>query len=358
MSTRPIAPRNAFEGSLGTEKKPWGSVYANKLIVNGKEMTSSRIGTISEENREDILKLLNIDDEISFVLESKLEALKHDIDAKLKASQDNIDIYSLITNGSAAHNSLYRGKDITQYFKSGEMSKAIANGTFKDIFIGDYITVPMTINGENIGDVRWRVGECDYFYEERSSYDYIHHVLMVPDDAIMSDIKMNEEDDTKGGFYSSNMVQKVLPKYLESIKKSFGDKHILKHTEVYTTGMDPNRPSASNVGYEKGASSGLATDYQACINLFNEVMVFGTNIYSSCALDNVSCTKQVALFSLDHTAVLANSRVKYGYCEYWLRSIASSSEYCMVSCNANAEKCLASARNKYTGGVSPYFLLI
>ena len=64
MSTRPIAPRNAFEGSLGTEKKPWGSVYANKLIVNGKEMTSSRIGTISEENREDILKLLNIDDEI------------------------------------------------------------------------------------------------------------------------------------------------------------------------------------------------------------------------------------------------------------------------------------------------------
>ena len=36
-------------------------------------------------------------------------------------------------SSAAAHNGIYRGKDLTSYFNSGGMSAAIANGTFDDI---------------------------------------------------------------------------------------------------------------------------------------------------------------------------------------------------------------------------------
>lgn len=56
-------------------------------------------------------------------------------------------IMDIINNYGLSHNSIYRGKDLTSYFASGEMSQAIANGTFKDIYIGDYIIKPITVDG-------------------------------------------------------------------------------------------------------------------------------------------------------------------------------------------------------------------
>ena len=43
------------------------------------------------------------------------------------------------TYRGVGHNALFSGKDLTDYFNSGEMSKAIADGTFKNIYIGDYV---------------------------------------------------------------------------------------------------------------------------------------------------------------------------------------------------------------------------
>ena len=42
-----------------------------------------------------------------------------------------------VFDNAGAHNALYRGKDITAYWDSGEMSKAIAAGTFAGIYPGD-----------------------------------------------------------------------------------------------------------------------------------------------------------------------------------------------------------------------------
>ena len=50
-----------------------------------------------------------------------------------------------VEKSAAAHNGIYRGKDLTSYFDSGDMSTAIANGTFENIFIGDYITKSITL---------------------------------------------------------------------------------------------------------------------------------------------------------------------------------------------------------------------
>lgn len=66
---------------------------------------------------------------------------------------------------------IFRGKDITDLFYDGTLSKQIANGTFDDIFIGDYII------GKTSGN-KYLVADLDYRYMMRryclhySSYAY------------------------------------------------------------------------------------------------------------------------------------------------------------------------------------------
>ena len=50
------------------------------------------------------------------------------------------DWYSNFPDGAEAHNAMWGGRDITASFNNGTVSANIANGTFRDIFPGDYIT--------------------------------------------------------------------------------------------------------------------------------------------------------------------------------------------------------------------------
>ena len=70
-------------------------------------------------------------------------------------------IYDLIPDGAEAHNALWGGRDITAAFNNGTVSANIANGTFQDIFPGDYITKSVTISGTTY-TVNWVVTDCEY----------------------------------------------------------------------------------------------------------------------------------------------------------------------------------------------------
>lgn len=61
----------------------------------------------------------------------------------------------VVENNAGAHNALYREKDLTDYFRSGQMSIAIADGSFRNIFPGDYIIKSVTVNGTTYNDVKW-----------------------------------------------------------------------------------------------------------------------------------------------------------------------------------------------------------
>lgn len=68
MATRGFTPRADGEGSLGTEKKKWGAVFAkflnglaseaskvtNKLIINGAEYDGSKAVTINTPTADDL----------------------------------------------------------------------------------------------------------------------------------------------------------------------------------------------------------------------------------------------------------------------------------------------------------------
>ena len=264
------------------------------------------------------------------------------------------DAVAYIPDCAASHNGIYRGKDLTTYFTSGGMSTAIADGTFKDIYIGDYIDVPMTVNGTSIGTVRWRVGECDYFYRHYGA-DTTHHVLMVPDDVLNVQTRMNASNDTTGGYCASEMYTTTLPLYVTAIQNAFGTDHVLAHNELLTTAISADAPSAAGAGWT-GSASGW--DWKTVTaNLFNEVMVYGTTAFSSSGFDVGNSKTQVALFHLNQTATIAGYRGNYNDKKwYWLRSIASSSKFCGVHNTGYALSANAAFQSDWVG-IRPYFLL-
>ena len=50
----------------------------------------------------------------------------------------NDQFLNVMADNAAAHNSIYRGKNLTNVYTVDEICKRISDGTFKDLYIGDY----------------------------------------------------------------------------------------------------------------------------------------------------------------------------------------------------------------------------
>ena len=262
---------------------------------------------------------------------------------------------SSISHTDLNHNSFYRGKDLTTYFTSGEMSKAIAAGTFMDIFPGDYITMTVTVDGTTYSNVKWIVGDIDYHYkrgwrENSSTYGDSngqtteHHVLMFPE-GVLGSHYMNSSNVTTGAYIGSAMWTTYIPLYVTGIQNAFGTSHVLGHNEALTNSMGNNLASSAGAGWV-GSSNNWAW-YPVLANLFNEPMVYGTTSFSSSGCDVGDCNTQIAAFRLNK----AMSFVRNSW--YWLRAVASASDFCGANFGSRADKLLASS----VCAVRPYFLL-
>jgi hypothetical protein len=244
-----------------------------------------------------------------------------------------------------SHNGIYRGKDLTNYYASGEMSKAIANGSFKDIYIGDYITKNIVVGGTTY-QVKWEVADIDYFYKSGDASCDTHHVVLLPSKAVFVNIKMNDTDTTKGGYAGSKMWKETIPAVVTGIKAAFGADHVVKHRELLTIKVSATAQSVAGAGWT-GSSTGQAwADVEA--NIPTEPMVYGGTVFGSSGYDVGSGGKQFAIF-----------RFKKGcYPDrmwFWLRAVASASGFCSVGDDGLANY-LDASRSASSGGCRPYFL--
>jgi hypothetical protein len=248
---------------------------------------------------------------------------------------------SKLWNNAAAHNGIYRGKDLTAYFDSGDMSTAIANGSFDDIFPGDYITKQVTVDGASIGAVKFLIADLDYEAGTGESA-LTHHVDVVPQDVLNVNTRMCATDDTTGGYVASEMWQTTIPKYVTAIQNAFGG-HVLKHRELLTNAVDA------------GSSSGWGW-YDVYVNLMNENMVYGGRVWGS-GHDTGERTSQLALFRLNPSARIAGYRGDLGARRwYWLTAVASASRFAGCDGQGFAGFSDASSADGYTG-LRPHFLL-
>lgn len=167
---------------------------------------------------------------------------------------------ALVEKNAGAHNSIYRGKDITDLFYDGTLSKQIAAGTFDDIFVGDYIIGKTSKR-------KYLVADLDYRLNMGDTPTTKHHVLMVPE-RIMGTAQMNASNTTTGGYNGSAMNSSNLNSFKTIINNDFEKNHILSHRNLFTNAVSSDK------------SSGWAW-YDSTVDLMNESMVYGHSVWGS-----------------------------------------------------------------------------
>ena len=229
-------------------------------------------------------------------------------------------------DNAAAHNAIYRGKNLGTQF-TAEMSTNIKNGTFKDLYCGDYLV----INGTT-----YRFMDLDYLYKTGDTSLETHHILVVPD-APMYNHVMNDTNTTEGGYVGSKMYISGLDQALAKIKADFGEAHIVTYRNLLVNTVSNGVPS--NWSW-----------YSRQIDLMNEEMVYGTRAWSQASqngFDTGTNKSQLAAFKHNHSLISS--------CRswYWLRAVQSFTIFCSVDSNGDAATYGASG----AGGVRPCFLI-
>ena len=286
-------------------------------LADGTGTKAITVGALREAIAGDISQLETEDKD------SVVEAI-NELVARIAEDEENLE--PLKYDGAGAHNAIYRGKNLGTAFTAAQ-SAAIRDGSFKDLYIGDYWTIDGTV---------YRIADFDYFLRSGDTECTAHHAIIVPD-VSMDTQEMNDTNVTTGAYVGSKMYTTNMATAKAKIKADFGSAHILAHREYLANAVSNGKQSA-------GAW------YDSEIELMTESMVYGAPHFApACdgstvpANYTVGC-KQLNLFR--HRPDLISNRQTY-----WLRDVVSAAHFAHVVnngiCNFNG------ASNAY--GVRPAF---
>lgn len=121
---------------------------------------------------------------------------------------------------------IIRGKNLGDHV-TDEQWKAIGDGTFKDMFLGDFW---------KIGNVTWRIVDFDYWYWIGNSARK-HHVVIVPQNSMYQSY-YNATNTTAGGYMQSYMRKTALAQAINTINSAFGESHIYDHVTLVSNNVD------------------------------------------------------------------------------------------------------------------------
>ena len=278
----------------------------------------------------------------------------------LAASSIRVQWYAAYPNGPEAHNAMWGGRDITDAFNNGTVSRRITDGTFRDIFPGDYITKQVTIPRVLADDgttelfaggtytVNWVIADCDYWINKGDQGNGMtaHHVAIVPQVPLFN-APMNSTNTTEGGYKGSEMYKNIIPACATGIVNAFGSEHILTFRDGITNSVDTSHVS-SGLPQFTGTTGWWGEMVSVQCNLMSEKMVYGAPICAAGAMDNTMATRQMSAFRLSERLININRHW------WWLRDVVSSTTFAVVGGNGAAGTVDASNAD---GGVRPFALL-
>lgn len=239
--------------------------------------------------------------------------------------------YMPLINSAGSHNSIYRGKDLGTSVTEAQWT-AISAGTFDDMYIGDYWTLSTTL-GSSTSNVKYVIAGFDYWWNCGDSFPHSsnkHHVVLVPAVNLYS-AAMNATNITTGGYVGSAMYTDNLANARTGIAGVFGD-HLYSVRRLFTNSVN---------------ASGQATGwswYTSTVDLMNENMVYGTSVWTTSGYEVGVDRTILPLFALNPASASIRA-------SWWLRSVATPSNFANVNNNGNANYNSASNAN----GVRPDF---
>lgn len=237
-----------------------------------------------------------------------------------------ININTLLAKNAGAHNSIFRGNNLGTSVTEAQYA-TIKNGSFDDLFVGDYWTLGSTV---------YRIAGLDLFLHYGNIALETHHAVIVPDKPLYSG-QMNEQNTATGAYYNSEMKQSGLDRALKKVKTDFGEAHIIKHKVLLPNTISGNSPSEY-------------AWYDSYIDLMTERQVYGSPAWGQAEHDGYDANSQYSRFPLFS---LAPEFICACRAWWWLQDVKSALGFCYVTADGGAYYLGASG----VGGVRPAFLI-
>ena len=254
---------------------------------------------------------------------------------------------NVFVNNAGFHNSIYRGKDLTNVYTIDEICDRIEPGTFEDLYIGDYFDVSITTKYGGTETVRLILAGFDIFWNNGDTTFMKHHAVIIPKDCFKTTAKMNDTNVTTGGYAGSKMHTTVLPVYAAALKIALNN-HIISHRELLTTAVSETGNSNAGAGYTGYASN---WEWKDCLlRLMSEIQIYGSTVFSSSFYDTGNANIQFPLFRLAPHLKVAGLGHNGGRYWQWLSAVVSAAAF--ADCNTTGISGNYAAAGD--GGVRPY----
>lgn len=250
------------------------------------------------------------------------------------------------------HNAIFRGDDLfAKGYTIDDICAMISDGSFSDIYIGDYFTLSGTIENvpcfvEQTDDegaktmvestqtvtynTKFRVAGLDIYLNTGDTAFIKHHAVIVPDGNIGTN-RMNSTNITTGGYAGSFMHTSVFPVYDTHFTEKLNN-HLLSRRDILTNSVSGS--TANNWGWHSIKS-----------RLMSEPEVYGTRAFGG-NYDIGTAYNRFPLFNLAPKYICNKT-------SYWLRAVTDSATFASVNGNGYANHRGASS----VLGVRPAFVI-
>ena len=262
--------------------------------------------------------------------------------------KDQVD--KMLQNGAGAHNAIYRGKNLGAQYTVDQICAMISNGTFSDIFIGDYFDVSINTELGGAETVRCVIADLDTFLQNGDTGVTKHHAVIVPKDCFKTLAKMNDTNVTTGGYTGSKMYTDNLPVYASALQTALNN-HIISHRSLLTNAVSTTGNSNAGAGFTGYASNW--SWYDVTLSLMSEIQLYGSTVLSSSFYDTGERNTQFNLFRHNPAMKIAGKGHGGSRYWYWLSAVVSASAFALCGSYGFSNIGDASAE----GCVRPYFLI-
>lgn len=215
-------------------------------------------------------------------------------------------ILAMLSKTSAkTHRMIFRGKNLGSGITTEQLA-SIQNGSFDDLWLGDYWV---------INNVTWRIVDFDYwlYVGDRDNGFTNHHIVLMPDEVLYT-AQMNTSNTTAGGYAGSAMYTSNLANAKTIVNNAFGA-HALSHRMLFVNAVTNGKPSAH-------------AWYDSIVDLISECQLYGHLHFSvggdgsSTIPQNASADKtQFALFMVAPEFISKNRDA------FWLRDTVNASYF-------------------------------
>ena len=169
-----------------------------------------------------------------------IEKAKYNVPTKVPGQYITIhyetDIGQITDLTGLSHNGIYRGKNFGTFTSLSAVEQflsdhGVSTGLFNDLYIGDYFKIQ-----DGTYNVEWEIAGFDTYLHKGDSDFATHHLALIPKTNLTTS-KMNDTNDTTGGYYNSYMHQSVIPTIDTNLATILGN-HLLARRALLSNAMN------------------------------------------------------------------------------------------------------------------------